>query len=139
MGKISDSQSLALNLGGIINWPLYKGGRTKTDKLVSKERLSQAEYGYSKAIIAALQDIENSGSRLVEYERVERYTQGSENIQSEISQNNRSRDKQGVIDLVLILQTDQAYIVIKRSLNAARANTLRSNIALHKALGGDHP
>jgi NodT family efflux transporter outer membrane factor (OMF) lipoprotein len=56
--------SRSFSVGAAVDWPLFNGGRTRGTIAVANARQSEALIAYRKAVLTALQDVEDALSRI---------------------------------------------------------------------------
>ena len=59
LATLLDWGSRGYSAGGAISWPLLNGGRTRANIAVANARQEQALIAYRKAVLVALQDVED--------------------------------------------------------------------------------
>ena len=127
--------SLAANLGALVSWPLFDGGRRRAEVATADERRVQAELTYRRTVLVALEDVEAAALRYVEagHERESVRTVRAARARVVNMERFRLRGGTGTVPELLTAERDQA----EAELALARINTktLTERIALEKALG----
>jgi outer membrane protein, multidrug efflux system len=127
--------SLAANLGALMSWPLFDGGRRRADVAAADEKRIQAELGYRRTLLGALEEVETAALRYVEtgHERDKSRTTSAARARVAAMERIRFKGGTGTIPELLIAERDQAEAEL--SLAKLNTRTLTERIALEKALG----
>ena len=128
--------SRSFTAGAAIDWPLFDGGRRRATVEARTARQEQALIAYRKAVLAALQEVEDALSRvdgdrrrLSELEQAIAAAERSEEIA-------RTRHRGGLVTLSDVLQAQARRHSLEEQLVETRDALNRDTIALFKALGG---
>jgi NodT family efflux transporter outer membrane factor (OMF) lipoprotein len=130
-----DPASIAANLGALVSWPLFDGGRRRADIDAADEKRVQAELGYRKAVLEALEDVESAALRYVEagYERDQ--SDHASAARARILQLERVRFSGGTGTKIEILLAERDLAEAELAVSKRTAEVLIERIALEKALG----
>jgi NodT family efflux transporter outer membrane factor (OMF) lipoprotein len=136
LGSLLDWGSRAFSVGAALDWPLFDGGRRKANIEVRNARQEQAVTAYRKAVLTALQDVEDSLGRvdgdrrqLAELEQAQANAARAEEIA-------RTRYRGGLVTLSDVLQAQQRRLSLEEQVIETRGALARDTVALVKALGG---
>lgn len=136
LGDLFDPKSLALNIGAMLSWTLFDGGKRQAEKEASTERQTQAELSYRKAVLEALEEVENYAARFAETAREttnrEQALQSTETLES----HSQRRFDAGTANRFDVLRAQSASADAELSKIASQAQNLINLVSLHKALGG---
>ena len=131
--------SRSFSIGAAIDWPIFNGGRTKANIAVANARQEQALIAYRKAVLTALQDVEDSLSR----------TQGDRdqlvNLTTALDQARRAEDlartryKGGLVIYSDVLIAQGRRLGVENQVIEAKGMLARDAAGLFKALGGGWP
>ena len=136
LGSLLEWGSRSYSAGAALDWPLFDGGRRRANIDVQGARQEQAAIAYRKAVLTALQDVEDALGRvdggrrkLAELEQAEATAARAEDIA-------RTRYKGGLVTLTDVLQAQQRRLTLEEQLIETRGALARDTVALVKALGG---
>lgn len=128
--------SLVRSLAASLAANLFDGGRIRARFAAQDAVREQALVAYEKAILTALEDVENA---LVAYaaggERVAARQRAAEAARN-AAQLARTQYQAGLVDFQKVLDTDRTLLAAEDSLATAEADVLTATISLYKALGG---
>lgn len=116
--------------------PIFDGGALQGNLDAQKGRQDELLQNYRKAVISAFSDVETALDAV-------RQTALRERLLAEVVTSSRrafdiseQRLREGTIDLVTVLQTQQTLFQAQDSLAVARLARLQAIVSLHQALGG---
>lgn len=135
-GNLFDWNSRALSLGPTLRWPIFAAGRLKNQVVVQEAVQEQALFQYEKAVLTALEDVENS---LVAYLREgERRRSLEAAVQSNLKAVELADDlyKKGLTSFTDVLDAQRALYAAQLDLGRSVADVALDLVALYKALGG---
>jgi multidrug efflux system outer membrane protein len=116
--------------------PIFEAGKLQGNLDLQKGKQDELLQTYRKAVISAFGDVENAldGIRQTALrERLERQVVASSRQAFNISE---ERFRQGTIDLVTLLQTQQTLYSAEDTLVQARLAHMQAIVSLYQALGG---
>jgi multidrug efflux system outer membrane protein len=119
-----------------VRWPIFSGGRIRANIDVQNARQEQAALQYEKAVLTALEEVENA---LVAYAR-ERLRQ--ESLREAVTAERRSlelateRYTGGLESFLSVLDAQRAVLLAEDRLAQSDTNRALSLIGVYKALGG---
>jgi outer membrane protein, multidrug efflux system len=129
-------ESIFFNIAASLTQPIFEGGRLSGNLALQKGRQDELLQDYRKAVISGFVDVEtalNDIRQTAERERVLRDVVSSSRRAFDISE---QRLRQGTIDLVTVLQTQQTLFVAEDALAQARLAHVLAIVSLYQALGG---
>lgn len=136
LGTLLAWGSRSFAAGAALDWPLFDGGRRRANVEVRNARQEQAMLAYRKAVLTALQDVEDALSRvdgdrrqLDELEKARSAALRAEEIA-------RSRHSGGLVPLTEALLAQELRLSLESQLIQSRGALARDTVALVKALGG---
>ena len=139
LGSLLDWGSRAFTAGAALDWPLFDGGRRRANVEVRGARQEQAEIAYRKAVLTALQDVEDALSRtqgnrdqLARLEEALATAARAEEIA-------RTRYRGGLVIYSDVLVAQARRIALEEQLIETQGALARDTVALVKALGGGWP
>jgi NodT family efflux transporter outer membrane factor (OMF) lipoprotein len=136
LGSLLEWGSRSFSAGAALDWPIFDGGRRKANIEVQGTRQAQATIAYRKAVLTALQDVEDSLSnldgdrrKLAELEQAHANAARAEEIAN-------TRYRGGLVTLADALQAQQRRLSLEEQMIETRGAAARDTVALVKALGG---
>lgn len=135
-GTSSDSDTLQFTGGPAFNWQLFNYGRLKNNIRVQDARFQQTLLNYQNTVLNAAREVEDAITGFVRgraQEEILAQTVVSARRSSDIS---LLRYKEGFSGYQRVLDAQQSLFAQQRRSVDSRSNTVRSLIALYKALGG---
>lgn len=131
-----DGSSIASNLGALIDWSLYDGGRQKREQTINQSKLRQAELSYSRSVINALEDVEIAATNYISANQTSIRRAALIESNDKLTEIASDRYAGGTGTLLDV-------IIAERDLGDAEVNFVKADakrvialISLYKALGG---
>ena len=124
------------SLAGSLTQPIFDGARLQGDLDLQRGRQEELLQLYRKAIVSAFADVENAliaVQQSARREQLQREVVTSSRRAFEISE---TRLREGTIDLVTSLNTQQSLFQAEDNLAQARLAHLQAILSLYQALGG---
>jgi NodT family efflux transporter outer membrane factor (OMF) lipoprotein len=119
-----------------VRWPVLSGGRIRANIRVHEARAEQALGQYEKAVLAAVEEVENS---LAAQSRQGRRV---ESLRASVESNRRALDLAterytgGLENFLSVLDAQRSLYSVEDGLAGSETRSIVSVIALYKALGG---
>ena len=116
--------------------PIFEGGRLLGNLDLRKGQQDELLQTYRKTVISAFADVENALDdirKTAERERLQRDVVTSSRRAFDISE---QRLREGTVDLVTVLQTQQTLYQAEDALAQARLDHVKAIVSLYQALGG---
>ena len=139
LGSLLEWGSRSFSAGAAIDWPLFNGGRTRGNIAVANARQEQALIAYRKAVLRALQDVEDALSRtdgdrrqLADLNLAVRNAARAEDIA-------RTRYRGGLVSYSDVLLAQGRRIKLEDQVMEIRGALARDSVVLFKAMGGGWP
>lgn len=139
LGSLLEWGSRSFSAGAAISWPLFNGGRTRGNIAVANARQEQALIAYRKAVLRALQDVEDSLSRtdagrrqLAAFEEALGRAGRAEDIA-------RTRYRGGLVTYSDVLVAQARRISLEGQVIDTKGTLARDSAGLFKAMGGGWP
>ena len=129
-------ESAFYTLAAGLTQPIFEGGRLLGNLDLQKGRQDELLQIYRKAAISAFADVENALDAIrqtAERERLQREVVTSSRRAFDISE---QRLREGTVDLVTVLQTQQTLFQAEDALAQARLAHVQAIVSLYQALGG---
>jgi outer membrane protein, multidrug efflux system len=129
-------ESAIYSAAASLTQPIFEGGRLLGNLDLQKGRQDELLQDYRKAVISAFGDVENALDGVHQTalrERLQAQVVTSSRRAFDISE---ERLREGTIDLVTVLQTQQTLFTAEDTLAQARLSRLQAIVSLYQALGG---
>ncbi len=136
LGALGNTEAVTNSLFAGITAPVFNAGRLRAQVEIQDAVREQALYAYQRAVLAALQDVENALVDLAHNrDRHEALTNavGAARDAAELA---RLRYSTGLIDFQSVLDSERNVLLLEESLARNRADEVLALISLYKALGG---
>jgi outer membrane protein TolC len=123
-------------LGPSINWQIFSGGSVRADIEVRKALTEQALLSYQKAVLVALQDVENA---LVSYSKEQQHHKALEDT---AAANKKAVElatqlyREGQTEFLSVLDAQRSLYASEDSLVRSTRKLSTDLVSLYKALGG---
>ena len=131
--------SRSFSIGAAVNWPIFNGGRTKANIAVANARQEQALIAYRKAVLTALQDVEDSLSRMNGDRDQLAKLEGAAQSARRAEDLARTRYKGGLVTLSDVLVAQGRRLSLENQVIETKGALARDTAGLFKALGGGWP
>ncbi|HYE17713.1 MAG TPA: efflux transporter outer membrane subunit [Tepidisphaeraceae bacterium] len=132
---LTDWKSHFWNFGPSFSWPIFDAGRIRSNVSVQESRTAQADARYRKAVLTALEEVENA---LTAYSKEQsRRTQLTEAV----ARNRRAVElantlyQGGARDFLNVIDAQRALLVTEDALAQSDRTVTTNLVALFKALG----
>jgi len=136
IGNLINPSSLAWSIGASLLQTVFDGG-SKTSQLdINKGREMELVADYRLTVFNALSDVESSLGQVSSLADQEKFTTEQVNAAAEAFRISELQYREGVADLLAVLQTQQALFSAQDTLVQIKLARLQSNISLYRALGG---
>ncbi len=123
----------------LVRWPIFSGGRIRANIRVQDARQEQALRQYEKAILTALEEVENALSAHTRERRRQ------ESLRLAVAANRRALDlatdryTSGLESFLSVLDAQRSVYAAEDHLVQSERNAVVSLIAVYKSLGGGWP
>jgi multidrug efflux system outer membrane protein len=124
------------NIAASLTQPIFDGGRLLGDLDLQRGRQEELLQLYRKAIIQSFADVENALVAIQQNARGERLQRDVVTATRRAFEISESRMREGTIDLVTLLDTQQALFQAEDAALQARLAHLLAVVSLYQALGG---
>ncbi len=129
-------ESVFFNLAGGLTQPIFDGLRLQGNLDLTKGRQDELLQNYRKAVISGFTDVENALAAIQQNAIRERLQQQVVIASRRAFEISETRLREGTVDLVTVLQTQQTLFQAEDALAQVRLARLQSVISLYQALGG---
>jgi multidrug efflux system outer membrane protein len=134
-GLFSTNNLSELGLGSVM-WPVFKGGEIHANIRAKEEEEKQAYYAYQKAVLAAIQDAEDSLARYTAEQR--RFIVLQSAAKSDESSVNIAvqQYRVGLVNYISVLTAQSNALAARDQLAQSNASLATDLVSSYKALGG---
>ena len=129
-------ESVFYNIAGSLTQPIFDGGRLLADYDLQRGRQEELLQLYRKTIVQSFADVENALVAVQQSARRERLQRDVVIASRKAFEISESRLREGTIDLVTLLNTQQALFEAEDAAAQARLAHLLAIVSLYQALGG---
>ncbi len=135
-GGLLDTSAMIYSLGPGLRFPLFSGGRIKSDIEVRKSQAEQARLQLQQKIISALSEVENAGAGVVQtQERIGALKTSAKAADKSVALA-RSLYSAGLADFYQVLDAEKRQVAAEDDLLVARQHALAEVVRLYRSLGG---
>lgn len=136
LGSFLEWGSRSFSAGAALDWPIFDGGRRRANIEVRNARQEQATIAYRKAVLAALQDVEDALGRVDGDRRQLAQLEQALATAARAEEIARTRYRGGLVILSDVLVAQQRRLSLEEQVIETRGALARDTVALVKALGG---
>jgi NodT family efflux transporter outer membrane factor (OMF) lipoprotein len=130
------ANSFAWSLGPSVVWPVFQGGRIRSNIALNEAKRDEVLANYRQAVLNALKEVETSlvnyAERQVERDRLATSLQS----QARAVQMARAQYREGLKDFQTVLDAERRLNEVENSLAVSETRVVTELIGLYKALGG---
>ncbi len=128
--------SRTFRIGPSLTWNVFNGGAIRANIAVQDARVEQALAAYRKAVLAALEEVENVLTAFVkDQDQLHSLTVAKEAV-DEAARLAEDRYRAGIVDVFAVLDAQRAVAAVDDQLAQARGAVAKDLARLFKALGG---
>lgn len=128
--------SLAWNIGASLLQAVFDGGNLASQSDLAKAQQMELLVTYRKTVFNALSDTESAMGQTASLQEQERYVTEEERNAAEAYRIAELQYREGVTDLLNVLQTQQTLFNAQDTLVQIRLARLQAGVSLYRALGG---
>ena len=134
-GLINPS-NLAWSVGTSLLQTVFDGGRLGSGRDLAAGQEAEMVAGYRKTVLSALSDVESALGSTASFTDQERLTAKQVKSAEEAFAISELQYREGVIDLLTLLQTEQSLFSSQDQLVQMKLARLQAGVGLYRALGG---
>jgi NodT family efflux transporter outer membrane factor (OMF) lipoprotein len=134
--KFINPQTLVWSLGASVVQAIFDGGRLTSQRDYYKGREAELLASYRSTVLSALNDTETQLGSVASYSEQERLTIEQVKNAQEAFRISELQYREGVVDLLTVLQAQQTLFSAQDSLIQIKLARLQSGVGLYRALGG---
>ena len=127
---------MARSLAASVSGPVFDAGRLRAQVEVQDALREQQLAAYRKAVLGALEDVQNALVALSDTRLREQALLDAADAARNAALYARHRYASGLIDFQTVLSTERSLLTIEDNLASAEAARLTALVQLYKALGG---
>ena len=128
--------SMAWSVGSSLLQTIFDGGQLSSESDLQKARQTELVVDYRKSVFSAFSDVESSIGQVTSFAETERLTAEEETNAAEAYRISELQYREGVTDLLTVLQTQQTLFNAQDQLVQIRLARLQAGVSLYRALGG---
>jgi len=136
ISSLVNPSSLVWSIGASLLQTVFDGGAKTSQLDVNKGRELELVADYRHTVFNALSDVESSLGQVSSLADQEKFTTEQVNAAAEAFRISELQYREGVADLLAVLQTQQTLFTAQDTLVQIKLARLQSNISLYRALGG---
>lgn len=136
IGSLFSPESLAWTIGASLLQTIFDGGAKTSQLDVNKGRELELVADYRSTVFNALSDVESSLGQVTSLAEQEKFTTEQVNAASEAFRISELQYREGVTDLLAVLQSQQALFSSQDTLVQIKLARLQAGVSLYRALGG---
>lgn len=136
IGNLINPSNLAWNIGASLLQTIFDAGAKTSQADIARGREMELVANYRSTVFNALSDVESSLGQVSSLADQERLTTDQVNAAAEAFRISELQYREGVADLLAVLQSQQQLFTSQDTLVQIKLARLQSNISLYRALGG---
>lgn len=136
LGALGGAESFTSSITGSIAQTIFDGGRVRSNIKAQNAVQEQAQIAYEKAILTALEEVENALTAYANSRERQAALQLATTSARNAAQLAEQRYTSGLIDFPSVLDTERTQLSNADNLASAKLDELSAFISLYKALGG---
>ena len=136
IASLINPSNLAWNVGTSLLQVIFDGGKLTSQRDEAKAREAELIAGYRSAVLNALADVESALGSTASLAEQERLTTEQANSAAEAFRISELQYREGVADLLTVLQAQQTLFGAQDQLIQIKLARLQAGAGLYRALGG---
>jgi multidrug efflux system outer membrane protein len=136
ISSLINPSNLAWSVGASLLQTIFDGGALQGQLNLSKGQQNELIADYRKAVISAFSDVETSLNQVAHLAQQEQYLTDEVNAASEAFRISEIQYREGVADLLTVLQSQQTLFTAQDQLVQIKLARAQADVGLYKALGG---
>lgn len=139
LSNLISAKSLQTSATAALMQPIFEGGRIRANIRASREARQQAYLAYQKAVLTALQDVEDALARYAGEQRRNVQLRAAAQAAGVAMGVAEARYKAGLADFINVLTAEGAVDAAETQLAQSDGQLDQDLVSLYKALGGGWP
>jgi NodT family efflux transporter outer membrane factor (OMF) lipoprotein len=136
IGSLFNPESLVWSIGAQLLQTIFDGGAKTSQLDVNKGRELELVADYRSTVFNALSDVESSLGQVTALAEQEKFTTEQVNAAAEAFRISELQYREGVTDLLSVLQAQQTLFSSQDTLVQIKLARLQAGVSLYRALGG---
>lgn len=136
IGSLFNPESLAWNIGASLLQSIFDGGSLTSQFDINKGREMELVADYRGTVFNALSDTESALGQVTSLATQEQFTTEQVKNAAEAFRISELQYREGVADLLAVLQTQQTLFTAQDTLVQVKLARLQADVSLYRALGG---
>lgn len=136
LGSLFSGPGLFYSLGAQLLQTIFDGGLLESESDLAKAQQQELVADYRQSVLNAFSDVETSLSNAASLAEQERLTTIEVNNAAEAFRISEIQYREGVADLLAVLQAQQTLFTSQDTLVQIKLQRLEASISLYRALGG---
>jgi NodT family efflux transporter outer membrane factor (OMF) lipoprotein len=136
IGSLFNPESLLWNVGASLLQTIFDGGAKTSQLDINKGRELELVADYRSTVFNALSDVESSLGQVTSLADQEKFTAEQVAAASEAFRISELQYREGVTDLLSVLQSQQTLFTSQDTLVQIKLARLQAGVSLYRALGG---
>jgi multidrug efflux system outer membrane protein len=136
IGTLINPSSLAWTVGASLLQTIFDGGLLQGQLNLTKGQQKELIADYRKAVISAFSSVETSLNQVAHLSQQEKYLTDEVNAASEAFRISEIQYREGVADLLTVLQSQQTLFTAQDQLVQIKLARAQADVGLYIALGG---
>jgi NodT family efflux transporter outer membrane factor (OMF) lipoprotein len=134
--NIIDPSNFAWSIGASLLQTIFDGGLLQSQLNLNKGEQLELVADYRKSVISAFSDVETSLNQVAHLAQQEDYLTQEVNAASEAFRISEIQYREGVADLLTVLQSQQTLFTAQDTLVQIKLARIQADVGLYRALGG---
>lgn len=136
LSNLINPSNLAWSIGAQLVQSIFDGGRLTSERDIAKGREAELVADYRSTVLNALSDVETELGSVSSLSEQERLTNEQEKNAAEAFRISELQYREGVVDLLTVLQAQQTLFTSQDQLIQIKLARLQAGVGLYRALGG---
>jgi multidrug efflux system outer membrane protein len=136
VGALFNPSSMVWSIGASLLQAVFDAGKLSAESDLEKARQTELLADYRKAVFSAFSDVESAMGQVTSLAEQERLVNEQETNAAEAYRIAELQYREGVTDLLNVLQTQQTLFSAQDQLVQIRLARLQAGVGLYRALGG---
>ncbi len=136
LSALFNPASLGYSIGASLLQTIFDGGKLEGESKYARARQEELIAAYRFAVLNAFQDVETALGQVASLNEQEKYKTEEVNAAEEAFRISEIQYREGVADLLAVLQAQQVLFTAQDQLVQIKLARLQADIGLYRALGG---
>ncbi len=135
-GTLADGDSRLWAVGPAVRWPIFQGGRIRSNIEAQESRERQLLLAYEQSVLVAFEDVENALVGVAREQRRRRSLSEAVTASQGAVELSTQLYRAGLADFQRVLDSQSALVLTEEGLAASEQAVAQAVVRLYKALGG---